>query len=131
MNKNLSNTWLRIAAAASFLLVPAMAKASCTYSVSTPSVAMPHAGGTFSVQVNTQPNCSWSVGAATGWVSVLAGRTGKGSGVITIYVAPNNSRSRSTVISGIANVLPTSDGTIGGRSSGGIYRAFAISLLEY
>jgi hypothetical protein len=128
-----TNLLLTLAAAALFALLPAKASAACTYSVSSPSVAVAHSGGWVSVPIYTQPGCAWIATAANAWASMSVNR-GSGNGVITFYVAPNTGRTARFTNVGETYYVP--DNCLGGRSSsgcgGGYYtRLFNISVTQY
>lgn len=70
--------------------VSTVGAATCTYTISPTSQSFCSNGGTDSITVTTQSGCSWSVTESLDWVSLLAGRSGTGSGMITYSVSLND-----------------------------------------
>jgi len=63
-------------------------KASCTYTLSSPSKSFDSSGGTGSFNVTAAGECTWNtVSNDTSWLTVTSGNTGKGSGTISYSVA--------------------------------------------
>jgi hypothetical protein len=60
---------------------------SCTYSVSSPSIAA--AGGYVSMKIYTQSQCQWQVVGNTKDILIRSGNVGRGNGVVTAYLSPN------------------------------------------
>lgn len=77
---------------------------SCTYTVAPPAT-LPPAGGTASVSVSADPGCSWSASTSSGWLTLVSGLSGTGSGRIGIS-APAN----------IATVTRTATVDVAGRA---------------
>ena len=76
---------------------------SCSYSLSAAGGAHSPAAETNAVSVTTSNLCPWSVSNTNGWVSILAGSNGTGSGPVTYAVAANQSvvaRTGAVVIAG-------------------------------
>src|SRR5581483_2616555 len=62
---------------------------SCTYGLSAASQAFGVNGGSFTVNVTTQPGCAWSTVSYLNWVTFPNGSSGSGSGSVTIQAAAN------------------------------------------
>ena len=63
---------------------------SCTYSLSTPSVRVPSAGGSCTVEVSTGTGCEWAAAASLPWITVTTAGA-SGSGTLLFGVAANSS----------------------------------------
>ena len=61
----------------------------CTFNVAVSSAAFGAAGGTGSATITTAAGCSWNARAESGWLTITAGATGSGGGVVTFAVAAN------------------------------------------
>lgn len=70
---------------------------SCSYSISPTSASIGTSGGSGTVSVTTQSNCSWTTAAGASWVTITSGASGTGSGVIKYSVAANTGASRTAV----------------------------------
>ena len=76
---------------------------SCTYSINPTSVNAPFSTTTGTVQVTTQPGCSWNASGGSGFISVTSGSPGNGSGPLNYSVAANtvtSTRSGTLTIAG-------------------------------
>lgn len=63
----------------------------CAYSIgSLPN--LPAFGGTFSIPINTAPNCAWSAVPQTGAIDVNSPAQGAGDGAITVTATPNTAQ---------------------------------------
>lgn len=60
----------------------------CTYSLSTPTLIVPGAGGTGQVSVTTGPGCPWTASSNRSWLTVVT-PNGSGSGAVTWSAVPN------------------------------------------
>src|SRR5205823_4694437 len=70
---------------------------SCSFSLVPPSTNTSAAGGTGNVQVVASgPACSWSSTQVSSWISLVGAGSGKGSGAVTLNIAPNLSASTQT-----------------------------------
>src|SRR4029453_16118410 len=56
------------------------------------------AGGRVTASLTTQGNCSWTVNTSAGWLSLPNGKSGKGSGTITITFSDNYDAPREGVV---------------------------------
>lgn len=79
------------------------APASCTYSLNSLSNTFDSSGGTGTVSVLTQAGCSWQATSQAGWVTILSGSSGTGSGTVTYRVDPNAGSTLRTATITIAN----------------------------
>ncbi|MBI4915255.1 MAG: VCBS repeat-containing protein [Acidobacteria bacterium] len=70
----------------------------CSVGIDPSFRTFPHDGGTLTVTVSAEPDCTWTVGAAPDWIQVLSGMTGAGPGTVTISVSPNAGPARSYAI---------------------------------
>jgi hypothetical protein len=60
--------------------------AVCTYSVSSTSFSVLGTGGTRSVEVTTGSGCSWTATRNDGWIEIISGSSGTGSGTVVFMV---------------------------------------------
>lgn len=82
-----ATTWLFVS-----LLVAAWvpgARAACTYSSSPASRLHGSGAATNTVAVSAEVGCPWTVSNTNGWISILLGASGVGTGMVTYAVAPN------------------------------------------
>ena len=63
--------------------------APCTYSISPTSAMFVSGGGTSTITVTTTVGCIWAVRSNAPWITVTAGATGTGSGIVRYSVAAN------------------------------------------
>jgi hypothetical protein len=66
---------------------------ACLATVSPTSTHVPRSGGTFNVAVTSA--CAWAASSNSPFLTVLAGASGTGNGVVVVAVAPNPSSTRS------------------------------------
>ena len=64
---------------------------SCTYTLSPASRTSPAGGETLTVSVTTQGGCGWAAVSNSGFINVVSGASGTGSGTVTLSVAANGS----------------------------------------
>jgi hypothetical protein len=60
--------------------------AVCTYSVSSTTFSVLGIGGTGSVEVTTGSGCSWTATRNDGWIEIISGASGTGSGTVVFMV---------------------------------------------
>jgi hypothetical protein len=70
----------------------------CQYSVAPVDVNVCMAGGTVTATVSAQPNCAWTATADASWLTVAAGSSGTGAGVVTVAVRDNYDAPRVSTI---------------------------------
>ena len=78
-----------------FTVTQAAAIAVCTYSVSNTTLSVPATGGTHSVEVTTGSGCSWTATRNAGWIDIVSGASGTGSGTVVFVVSSFNGMERS------------------------------------
>jgi hypothetical protein len=71
---------------------------SCTFSISPPGMSFGSSGGSSSVNVTTQPGCSWQANSNDQWISITAGGMGTGSGPVFYTVTANPGPARTGTI---------------------------------
>jgi sugar lactone lactonase YvrE len=69
------------------------ATAVCIYSISPGGQVFSSASGTGSIEVTTQPGCTWTASSGLAWASIASGGSGTGSGTVTYRVQSNASGS--------------------------------------
>jgi hypothetical protein len=75
------------------------AQVVCSYGVNPLSVSYAATGGTGMVNVTTLASCSWSASTAESWLTITAGSSGTGNGVVSYSVSANaSSASRQGVL---------------------------------
>jgi photosystem II stability/assembly factor-like uncharacterized protein len=72
---------------------------ACTYAVSDSTVAIPAAGGSFTLTVTTGAGCGWSARPGPNFVNIGSPAGGNGSGGLTLNAAANPGGARSETIS--------------------------------
>jgi C1A family cysteine protease len=69
---------------------------ACTYSISPTSKTFSYKGGSATVLVSTQSNCSWTAVNNVSWITITSGNTGSGNGMVKYKVSTNSSRNQRT-----------------------------------
>jgi hypothetical protein len=78
----------------------AAAQTNCTYTLTRNyTTPLPKSGGNYSITVNTQEGCAWTVENNTPWIVITSGSSGTGSGTISFTLQPNTSGTRGATIS--------------------------------
>ena len=72
--------------------------ASCTYSIKPTSYNADRGPETITINVTAGTGCAWSTKTDATWVTVDAGSTGSGNGIVRLVVQANNGAERSTVV---------------------------------
>src|ERR671937_692124 len=67
---------------------------SCVYSLSATSASAPSFASTNSLSVTTGTSCSWTAVSNVSWITITAGASGTGIGVVTYSVAANTGGAR-------------------------------------
>lgn len=73
-------------------------QSTCTFALSANRYISPAAGGSSSVNLITQDNCSWTVVNNTPWIVMISGPTGQGSRTINFFVQPHSGAPRTGTI---------------------------------
>jgi hypothetical protein len=77
----------------------ALSQASgCEYLLEPGSWTFSAIGGPGTITVHTSGACPWTASSESGWISISAGQSGTGSGVVWLSVAPNSGPQRSGAI---------------------------------
>ena len=116
--KNLQSKLYSLAALAGFLMLPALAGATCTVSAASAlPYSVPADGMTGAVALSAPAGCPWTFTArGSSWVRVLSATSGSGSAVVYFQVLPNTTGRARSVSFGPQGVTVASGG-IGTRSS--------------
>ncbi|MCL4500985.1 MAG: C39 family peptidase [Deltaproteobacteria bacterium] len=69
---------------------------ACTFSLSPTGKTFRSTGGTGTILVSSQDNCSWTGVSNVSWISIKAGNTGSGNGSVSYSVAANPYRTQRT-----------------------------------
>jgi hypothetical protein len=72
--------------------------ASCTYAIKPTSYNADRGPETITINVTAGTGCTWSTKTDATWVTVDAGSTGSGNGIVRLVVQANNGAERSTVV---------------------------------
>ena len=108
---------------------------SCTYMLSGDDGELPAAGGTFEVQVETQPGCSWrAVGGE--WIQSVLDPQGAGSGRVRYRVGNNDGfrRTAEVMVAGRAHARPQAGSrpvTPVCERSGGVRNSLVVAHPDY
>jgi Putative binding domain, N-terminal/Viral BACON domain len=70
----------------------------CSYALSETTFLASSRGGSGSVNVLTQDNCSWTVVNNTPWIVMISGPNGQGSRAVDFYVQPHSGEPRTGTI---------------------------------
>ena len=70
----------------------------CSYVVAPAQRTTAAGGETFTVNVTAPAGCSWTASSQTGWVTVVSGGEGTGSGVVRLQVPPNPAAARTGAV---------------------------------
>lgn len=71
-------------------------EAVCTYSISPTSQSFSAAGGIGTINVMTDPNCRWTAGSNTSWITIVSGGSGTGVGSVGYKVSENKAKAKRT-----------------------------------
>jgi uncharacterized protein (TIGR03437 family) len=85
---------------------------SCTYTLTTTSIAAPYFASSGSIGVTAPTGCTWTAASSASWLTVTSGASGNGNGTVNYSVASNANgppRSARLTIAGI-NVAVAQDG---------------------
>lgn len=70
----------------------------CSASIDPSSITVPPEGGVFVVMVDIDGGCQWDCESSAGWVTVLDGSPGTGSGTVLLEITDSQGTPRSTVV---------------------------------
>jgi glucose/arabinose dehydrogenase len=62
---------------------------TCTFQIAPTSKSFPNAGGTGTISVSTQAQCTWSATPSASWITITSGASGTGNGTVNYSVASN------------------------------------------
>jgi C1A family cysteine protease len=69
---------------------------TCTYSISPTKQSFPAKGGSGTINVTTDTNCSWTAVSNASWITINSGSSGTGNGSVEYTVSQNETRKRRT-----------------------------------
>jgi hypothetical protein len=86
----------------------------CTYSIAPNSQNFPVVGGAGTVAITTTASCAWTASSGAAWVTITAGVSGTGNGIVAFAVVVNigGQRTGTLTIAGHAFTV-TQDGVLG------------------
>jgi hypothetical protein len=70
---------------------------ACSYSISPTNASFSAFGGSGTITVTTQSDCSWLASSGVSWIAITSGSSGTGSGTVGYLISPNAGKSRSAV----------------------------------
>jgi hypothetical protein len=79
--------------------------AGCSYSVGTAALNFGAAGGPGEVAVSAPLGCSWTAQSGVPWISLTAGATGSGPGVVALQVAATDGPARTGTVTVAGRVV--------------------------
>jgi hypothetical protein len=88
------------------------AAAECRYRVAPLAAAADAAGGTLTVDVETNAACEWISASDAAWIRLNAGATGKGNGAVTLAVDDNRGATRSGTIRVAGNTVTVTQAAV-------------------
>ena len=71
------------------------AAATCRFDIQGANSPIAAAAGSVSLTVTAPNGCSWQAQSASSWVTVIAGSTGSGNGIVTLSIGANSGEARS------------------------------------
>jgi hypothetical protein len=71
-------------------------EASCTYSIFPANQSFPAAGGSETINVTADTNCSWTAVSNASWITITSGSSGTGNGSVEYSVAPSRKKKTRT-----------------------------------
>jgi hypothetical protein len=80
---------LSCGSASSTVTTPSPSPAKCGVQAQPESSAFPAAGGSGTLRIETNRECSWSVASDAGWLALSGTREGQGGGSVPFTVSPN------------------------------------------
>lgn len=80
---------------------------SCTYNISPATAKFGASGGTGTIRVSTQTNCSWTANSGASWISITSGSKVTGNGNVTYSVTKNSKTSPRTASFTVARSIFT------------------------
>jgi hypothetical protein len=69
--------------------VTAPTGSKCTVAATSSMGSAPATGGSGTIAVDTNRDCTWSASSAASWIAITSGTTGQGAGSVGFRVAPN------------------------------------------
>jgi uncharacterized protein (TIGR03437 family) len=81
-----------------FLLISRLGFGACIYTVSPLAVDAPASGGDFTLSVQTDVACNWSVSGLPSWISIPVVLSGFNSGTVPLTVAANTGAGRAAIL---------------------------------
>lgn len=82
----------------------------CTYSISPTQESVPATGGGGRVTVTAADGCGWSASSAVPWITITAGSSGSGGGVVTYTAAATTGPARSGTMQVAGQVVTVNQG---------------------
>jgi hypothetical protein len=70
----------------------------CSYTLGNAAFSIGSAGGTIDVPVSASPACPWTAATDSAWISIAAGASGSGAGVVSLRVAATDALTRSGTV---------------------------------
>jgi hypothetical protein len=92
-NAGASRTGTLTIAGIAFVVSQAAATQSCQFSISPASAAVPASGSSTTVNVASGSGCAWTASSNVPWITIGAGASGLGNGIVTLSVAANTGTS--------------------------------------
>lgn len=68
---------------------PTRPPATCTFTLSSTSLSLGPAEGKASLTVSAEASCAWTAASDRGWMTIAAGASGTGPGVVTVMLTAN------------------------------------------
>jgi Putative binding domain, N-terminal/Viral BACON domain len=97
-NTGLARTGTLTVGSASITVTQARDPATCRYTLNPNGASLGHVGGTVSMSVSTDSDCSWTSTATGSWITITSGTSGTGNGSVGFSVAPNTGLARAGTI---------------------------------
>ncbi len=81
-----------------FTVTQAAAAQTCSYRLSAQEQSFAAGGGTASVSVTAQRGCAWTATSQAEWITIAAGTSGSGDGVVSLSVGANPGAERTGTV---------------------------------
>jgi Putative binding domain, N-terminal/Viral BACON domain len=97
-NSGLARTGTLTVASTTITVTQARDPSTCRYTLNPNSASLGYVGGTVSMSVSTDSDCSWTSTATGPWITITSGESGAGNGSVEFRVAQNSGLARSGTV---------------------------------
>jgi hypothetical protein len=97
--------------------------AGCSFALSDIAISAAATGSNASVQVFSPPGCAWTATSNESWITMTAGGTGSGNGLVQFSVAPNVSCLRAGLLTVAGQTFTVKQASAAGAVNCGVFLA--------